>query len=362
MRRRRLLSTLVALPTVAGAGCLTLDDDDEPTPTTDEPDPVRLERVRMRLDTPWGAAFHPRTGELYLTERPGRIQRATGRDAGLVRDLTGETVERGESGLLGLTFDPADPTRAFAYQTYQRKSGLWNRILELAVDRDFAVSGVLFDKIPAAGVNNGGRLAVGPENALYVTTGDADDPESAQDTDSLAGKVLRLTLDGEPHPDNPFGNAVYSYGHRNPLGITFVEGECYLCDHGLDGNDELNRVQPGENYGWPVVTGETQANRFVDPLVSWSPQITPASLTYYRGGIERWQDSFFVGALTGQHLRRVVIADDGPTEQDTFFGDLGRIRTTFTGPDGHLYLTTSDQDGEGDPEPTDDAVFRVLPP
>ncbi|WP_267640889.1 PQQ-dependent sugar dehydrogenase [Haloarchaeobius amylolyticus] len=361
MRRRRFLAATATLPTVAGAGCLG-PDDDERTHTTTEERPLRLERVRMRLDTPWGAAFHPRTGELYVTERPGRIQQATGRDAGLVRDLTVETVERGETGLHGLAFDPADPTRAFAFQTYQRASGLWNRVLELAVDRAFAVSGVLFDRIPAAEVNNGGRLAIGPEDALYVTTGDVGEPERARDTDSLAGKVLRLTRDGDPHPDNPFDNAVYSYGFRNPLGITFVDGECYVCDHGPDANDELNRVEPGGDYGWPAVAGPAQSSQSVDPLVTWDARISPASLAYYRGGIERWQDSFFVGALTGEHLRRVVIDGGEPVSQGSFFGDLGRIRTTFTGPDGHLYLTTSDQDGQGDPEPTDDAVFRVLPP
>ncbi|WP_439027591.1 PQQ-dependent sugar dehydrogenase [Haloarchaeobius sp. DT45] len=361
MRRRRFLATLAALPPIAGAGCLTLDDDEQ-TPTTSERQPIRLERVRMRLDTPWGAAFHPRTGELYLTERPGRIQRATGRDAGLARDLTEETVERGESGLLGLAFDPADPTRAFAYQTYQRSSGLWNRVLELAVDREFAVSGVLFDKIPAASINNGGRLEIGPEDALYVTTGDAGNPQLAQDTGSLAGKVLRLTRDGDPHPDNPFGNAVYSYGHSNPQGITFVDGECYVCERGQNRDDELNHVRRGENYGWPVVTGPTQAEQFVDPLVTWSTAIAPASLAYYQGGIDRWRDSFFLGALDGEHLRRVVLDGGVVVSEDTFYDDLGRIRTTFTGPDDHLYLTTSDQDGLGNPEPTDDAVFRILPP
>ncbi|WP_435359586.1 PQQ-dependent sugar dehydrogenase [Haloarchaeobius sp. DFWS5] len=361
MHRRRFLAALSSTSVAASSGCLNLDPATS-TPSTDEPKPLRLERVRMRLDTPWGAAFHPDTGDLYVTERPGRIQKLTGDDTGLVRDLADETAERGEGGLLGLAFDPADSNSAFVYQTHENDGGLTNRILELDVRREFAVSRVLFDDIPASSIHNGGRLAIGPDDALYVTTGDAGEESQSQDTDSLAGKLLRLTRDGDPHPDNPFDNAVYAYGFRNPQGVTFVDGDCYLTDHGPDHGDELNRVAAGGNYGWPSVAGPSDGDRFVDPITSWTPTLAPGSCTYYDGTIRTWQGSFFVGMLGGRHLRRVVVEDGEAVRQEELFTDRGRIRTAFTGPDGHLYLTTSNQDGRGTPSPTDDVVYRARPP
>ncbi|WP_435333951.1 PQQ-dependent sugar dehydrogenase [Haloarchaeobius sp. TZWWS8] len=361
MHRRRVIKSLAAAASGVSAGCLNLTPGTA-TETTDEPRPLRLERVRMRLRTPWGAAFHPRTGDLYVTERPGRIQQLTGRDTGLVRDLTGSTEQVGEGGLLGLVFDPLDPDRAFVYQTHAEDGVLTNRVLELDASRGFAVRRVLFDDIPAGQVHDGGRLAIGPENALYVTTGDAGNPAAAQNTDSLAGKILRITRDGDPHPRNPFGNAVFAYGFRNPQGLVSVDGRWYVTDHGPDYGDEFGRIEAGGNYGWPVVSGHSSESAYTNPLVSWTPTIAPASCAYYDGDIREWRGSFFVGALAGEHLRRLVVEDDEVVTQQALFTDLGRIRTTFTGPDGHLYLTTSNQDGRGNPAPTDDAVFRVRPP
>lgn len=360
MNRRRLLATVGAGLASGVAGCLNLADDDEPT-TIDEGAPLRLERVRMRLETPWGTSFHPETGDLYVTERPGRVVRATGDDRGVVRRL-GSTAAYGEGGLLGFAFDPADPRDAYVYQSYNGDNGLTNRVLRLDAEREFAIDGVVLDDIPANTVHNGGRIAFGPDGALWVTTGDAGQPNTAQSRDSLAGKVLRVTRDGEPAPDNPFDNPVYTYGHRNPQGLSFVGGSVYAVEHGPDGADELNRLEAGGNYGWPAVTGKSGDDGYVDPLVTWTPPIAPGGLAYYTGPIERWHDSFFIGALAGTHLRQVTLDADGTTSQNTLYGDLGRLRTTFTGPNDHLYFTTSNQDGRGDPDPTDDEIYRVRPP
>jgi len=360
MNRRRLLATVGAGLASGVAGCLNLPGDGETT-TVDEGAPLRLERVRMRLETPWGASFHPETGNLYVTERPGRVVRATGDDRGAVRTLQ-DTAAFGEGGLLGFAFDPADPRDAYAYQTYSGEGGLTNRVLRLDTEREFAVDAVVLDDIPANTVHNGGRIAFGPDGALWVTTGDAGEPSAAQSRDSLAGKVLRVTREGEPAADNPFDSPVYTYGHRNPQGLTFVGGSVYAVEHGPDEADELNRLEPGGNYGWPAVTGKNGGDEYVDPLVTWAPSIGPGGLAYYTGAIERWQNSFFVGALTGTHLRQVTLDADDVVGQNTLYGDLGRLRTTFTGPDDHLYFTTSNQDGRGNPDPTDDEIYRVRPP
>ncbi|WP_435347787.1 PQQ-dependent sugar dehydrogenase [Haloarchaeobius sp. HRN-SO-5] len=362
MHRRRFLAAVGTAALGTTAGCILDPTDDRPTETDEDRRPIRLERIRMRLETPWGASFHPETGVLYVTERGGRIQRVTGSDAGLVRDLTDGTAARGEGGLLGVTFDAVDPDWAYVYQTYEGVDGLRNRILRLDVTDEFAVESVLVDGIPAGEVNNGGRVAFGPDGALWVTTGDAGVPDRAQDTDALAGKVLRLTREGTAHPDNPFDNPVFTYGHRNPQGISFVDGEAYVVERGLDNPDEFNRLRRGGNYGWPAVMGESDDGRFVQPLVSWQTAVGPAGLAHYTGPISRWQGSFFVSTLRGGHLRRVRFGDDGTAEETELFDDLGRIRTTFTGPEDHLYFTTSNQEGPGEPDPTDDEIYRVRPP
>ena len=360
MKRRRLLATVGAGLASGVAGCLNPPDTGEET-TIEDGAPLRLERVRMRLNTPWGASFHPETGNLFLTERPGRIVRATGNDRGPVRTLD-DTANFGQGGLLGFAFDPRNPRDAYVYQTYDGDAGLANRVLRLDADRDFAVDSVVLDGIPANTVHNGGRIEFGPDGALWVTTGDAGEPSTAQSRDSLAGKVLRVTRNGDPDPGNPFDSPVYTYGHRNPQGLSFVGGSVYVVEHGPDEADELNRLEAGGNYGWPAATGESDQDTFVDPLVTWTPAIGPGGLAYYTGPIDRWQDSFFVGALEGTHLRQVSLdADDVPT-QNTLYSDLGRLRTTFTGPNDHLYFATSNQDGRGDPDPTDDEVYRVRPP
>ncbi|WP_256296387.1 PQQ-dependent sugar dehydrogenase [Haloarchaeobius salinus] len=361
MKRRRLLTTVGVGLASGVAGCLDPPGDGEQTPI-DEDAPLRLERVRMRLQTPWGASFHPETGSLFVTERPGRVVRATGNDLGPVGDLTGDTAAYGQAGLLGLAFDPTEPTDLYVYQTYDGENGLRNRVLRLDASRQFAVDSVVLDGIPGNTVSNGGRIAFGPEGALWVTTGDAGEPQNAQSRVSLAGKVLRVTRDGEAHPDNPFDSLVYTYGHRNPRGLTFADDAVYVVENTPDRVDELNRLERGGNYGWPEVAGAADDDRFVDPVLSWQdPLIGPGSITHYTGPIDRWRDSFFVGALTGTHLRQVTFGDGDP-EQRTLYSDLGRIRTTFTGPDDHLYFTTSNQDGRGDPDPTDDEIYRVRPP
>jgi len=363
MKRRSYLRSLAAAAgTVGTGGCLRTAGSEQPT-TTDEPQ-FRIETVTMELEVPWGLDAAP-DGDLLVTERPGRIQRVARENNRTeeVADLTDEVAARGEGGLLGFALHPDDPDSAYTYQTYEGEEGLTNRVVRHRVSEEFARESVVVDGIPAASIHDGGRIAFGPDGNLFVTTGDASDGTLAQDRDSLAGKVLRVTPDGEPHPDNPFGNAVYTYGHRNPQGLAWRDGTLFATEHGPSTDDEINVLRAGENYGWPDVTGPSDGDRFTDPIASYTPTIAPGSATFYDGPVEDWRGDFFFGTLAGTHLHRVRIDDQNEVvEQERLLdGKYGRLRTVFTGPDDHLYVTTSNRDGRGTPAPQDDRVLRIQP-
>ncbi|MFC7156627.1 PQQ-dependent sugar dehydrogenase [Halomarina halobia] len=369
MNRRRYLGATAGV--VAGlTGCLdALDapgddsdgdggDDGSPSVTAGD-QRVVAETVAAGLEVPWGVAY--RDGVLHLTERPGRVVRVADGRRQVVADLADSTAAEGEGGLLGLAFHPDDPDAATAYQTYD-DGGLTNRIIALDAADGWSFE-PLFDGIPGAPIHDGGRLLV-RDGSLYATTGDAADEATAQDVDSLGGKVLRLTLDGEPHPDNPFGGAVFTYGHRNPQGLALLGGELYSTEHGPDTDDEINRLEAGGNYGWPEATGPSDSPEFVDPLASYTPTIAPGGAVVYPedGAIEAWRGDLLFGTLVGQHLHRSRIRGDEVTEDERLFeGTFGRLRTTFIGADGHLHVVTSNRDGRGDPREGDDRIVRVRP-
>jgi glucose/arabinose dehydrogenase len=319
-------------------------------------DGVAVETVATGLEVPWGAAF--RDGALYLTERPGRVVRA---GEGVVAEFP-ETRTGGEGGLLGLVFHPDDPDVAYTYQTYAADDGRRNRIRRHDVADGWRAE-TLLDTIPGESIHDGGRLFV-HDGALYATAGDANEADRAQNPDTLNGTILRLTLAGDPHPDNPFGNEVFSYGHRNPQGLATRDGTLYATEHGPDTDDEINLLRAGGNYGWPVVRGRSDREEFVDPLSSYTPTIAPGGAAFYPGDgpIEAWRGDLLFGTLAGTHLHRARIEGDRVTEDERLFeGEFGRLRTTFVGPEGHLYAVTSNRDGRGDPREGDDRVLRFVP-
>ena len=366
MNRRTYLGTVTAA--VSGlAGCSGSGTETGSTAGALGSVDARVETVATSLEIPWGVAFRDDT--LYLTERPGRLVRIPGAagdgDSGereLVADLTGETRPAGEGGLLGLVFHPENREVLYCYQTYRGSDGPRNRVLRgRLTGQSLAGLEPIVEGIPASSIHNGGRLAI-EDRALYATTGDASNADLAQDRSSLAGKVLRLTLDGEPHPENPFDSPVFSYGHRNPQGLAFRDGKLYNTEHGPDHDDEINFLEPGGNYGWPIVMGRGERGRFVDPLTTYTPTVAPASAAIYDGPIADWQNDLFFGALAGDFLGRAELDETEVTGRGRLLeGEFGRLRTAFSGPDEHLYVTTSNRDGRGSPTESDDRVLRVRP-
>lgn len=330
----------------------------------------RVEEVVGGLEVPWALAFLP-DGSFLVSERPGRIQWVQGGRASLYAELP--VYHRGESGLLGLALHPQFPREPYlyAYRTVE-EGGLRNQVVRLRHQGNRGVlDRVVLDGIPARfhGLHSGGRLAFGPDGMLYVTTGEVYERELAQDLSSLGGKVLRITPEGKPAPGNPFLNRpgarpeIYSYGHRNPQGLAWHPrtGELFASEHGPSGEqgfgyDEVNLIVPGGNYGWPRVVGRGDDPRYRDPLYFWPEGFPPGNLAFWRGDL-------YVAGLRGQVLLRLVLEGDKGhwrvARVETALSGFGRLREVRVGPDGALYVTTSNRDGRGQVRPNDDKVLRL---
>lgn len=331
----------------------------EPATPDDHGSTVRAETVATGLEVPWGVDYLG--GRLYLTERPGRVVRVEGGDVREVVDLSGSVRPGGEGGLLGLAFHPDEPA-AFTYQTYGTDEGRRNRIVRHDLEDGWAGEPVL-DGVPGAFIHDGGRLLAW-DGALYATSGDAGEADSAQDRDALSGKVHRLTLDGDPHPDNPFGTTVFTWGHRNPEGLAVRDGRLFSTEHGPDTDDEINLLEAGNNYGWPEALGTEGAEWYTPALDAFTPTIAPASATFYPedGPIAAWQGDLLFGTLAGEHLHRTSLDGTEVTGNDRHFeGRFGRLRSTFVGPEDRLHAVTSNRDGRGTPREGDDRVIRFVP-
>ncbi|WP_375424165.1 PQQ-dependent sugar dehydrogenase [uncultured Friedmanniella sp.] len=308
------------------------------------------------LEVPWGIVFLP-SGDALVGERgTARLLRVTpkGRTTtlGTVRGVVAPSG-LGEGGLLGLALAPGDPDTLFAYVT----SSSDNRVVRLSVaggrvGRPRAV----LTGIPTSTHHHGGRLLFAPDGTLFVSTGDAERSALAQDTSSLAGKVLRIRTDGRAAPSNPFGNRTWSYGHRNIEGLAFdAAGRLWATEFGEKKSDELNVIRRGGNYGWPVVEGRSDDDRYRSPAATWSPtsSCSPSGLAITRS-------TAFVGALQGQCLFAVALDGTSAGKPKAYFArDHGRIRNVVHAPDGSLWVTTSNTDGRTSPGPHDDKILRV---
>jgi len=223
---------------------------------------------------------------------------------------------------------------------------------------------IIVDNIPGASNHNGGRIKFGPDSYLYITTGDAQEPSLAQTKSSLAGKILRVTDEGKPTPGNTFDTMVYSWGHRNPQGIAWdKDGNLWETEHGPSGgslgtgNDEVNFIELGKNYGWPEIQGNQTKEGMVTPVRNSTPQ-----LSWAPSGAAFIGNSLFFSGLKGQTLYEAVIENNQITNfKEHFKGKYGRIREVIAGPDGMLYITTSNLDGRGRPNQGDDKIIRINP-
>ncbi len=302
---------------------------------------VRVGRVLARgLDIPWGLAFLPNGNALVTERETARVHRVNrtggrvpvGRIAGV--DLSSSA---GEGGLLGVAVSPTFTAdrRVFFYLTTADD----NRIISLRyVDGGLRDRRTLLSGIPRATSHNGGRLAFGPGGALFASTGDSQDADQAQDTDSLGGKILRMNPDGSPRAGNPFDNHVWSYGHRNVQGLAWdADGGMWATEFGASTTDELNRIRPGRNYGWPETEGPDGPGGYTDPFATWSPTSTCSP-----SGLAITRNRAWIGALAGESLYSVVLAGrDAGRIRRHFRGDFGRIRTVVAAPGGSLWITTA---------------------
>ncbi|ORI01530.1 quinoprotein glucose dehydrogenase [Mammaliicoccus sciuri] len=312
-----------------------------------------IETVAQGLDTPWSIA---RSDDVfYLSERPGKIIKIDGNKKTEQQvDLDKEVSTAAEAGLLGFVLAPdfKDSKEAYAYYTYE-DNGQFNRIVKLKLENDtWKEDEVLIDKIPSGQYHHGGRLKIGPDDKLYATTGDASDEQNAQDKDTLGGKILRINLDGSKPKDNPISNSyVYSYGHRNPQGIVWTpDGQMYASEHGNQANDEINEINEGQNYGWPVIEGNEENDNMETPIFT-----SGSDDTWAPSGIAFKDGIIYSAALRGEGIMKFDVEKDEMKKVATKYG---RIRDVYIVNDD-LYFVSNNTDGRGNPSQNDDKMYKV---
>jgi glucose/arabinose dehydrogenase len=329
--------------------------------------------VVTNLDTPWSLAFS-KNGILFFTERPGYVKAFYNNTLINLKVENLNVKEIGEGGLLGIALDPNFPNSPYIYLYYTYEEGkLWNRVVRYKFENWSLVDQkILIDKIPAATLHNGGRIKFGPDGKLYITTGDATQRDLAQDINSLAGKILRINPDGSIPEDNPFPNLpIYSYGHRNPQGIDWFDNLMFSSEHGPSGelgyaHDEINFIIKGANYGWPIVVGISNDKKFKDPILDTGEETwAPSGISFYKGNIyPELKNKLLVATLRGKHLRIIEI-DFNEIKVLNHYAILsnllGRIRDVVEGPDGYIYIATSNKDGRGIPALDDDRIVKLIP-
>ncbi len=384
MRLRAALTLLLALPLVACGGTEepagepnalgTPSESPQPSTRTARPtpddtdadgrspseDPADLEPRVVRtvaegLEAPWGVAFLP-DGSALVSERDTTRVVAVS-PSGQVRPVgtVDEAAPQGEAGLLGLAASPTYGEDGLVYAYVSTADD--NRVVRMSFDgRSLGEPEPILTGIPNGFIHDGGRLLFDDEGMLFVSTGEIGEPELAQDRDSLGGKILRITPDGEPAPGNPVpGSPVWTMGHRNVQGLALDDRDrLWATEFGQQTWDELNRIEKARNYGWPLVEGAGEQDEFRNPFVEWSTaEASPSGLAFLEG-------SLWAGALRGERLWQVPVTRDGVGEpRGWFVGDYGRIRTVVVSPEGTLWVTTSNRDGRGEPQPGDDRILEL---
>ena len=374
MRRRggAILGSLVAVIMVTACAPPAANDSIPPRATSSlppSPSPTSSDgwwhpageptTIAAGLAAPWSVVPLPGGGALVSERDSGTVSEITSdgnvRTVGVVPGV----VSGGESGLHGLAVWSDEDGGVWLYAYHGAADD--NRVVRMPLSGDPGARALgdaetVFAGIPRNRTHNGGRIAFGPDGQLYVTTGDAQIRDAAQDPNALGGKILRLTPQGDPAPGNPFGNAVWTLGHRNVQGIAWTQdGEMWASEFGQDTWDELNHIVGGANYGWPVVEGEAGDGRFSDPVVAWpTSEASPSGIAAVGGTV-------FVTGLRGERLWVVDVGASSTLERDATVGLIGqgRLRDVVAAPDGTLWILTNNTDGRGTPRTGDDVLIRL---
>lgn len=336
---------------------------------------IKVETIADNLQIPWEMVFSP-DGRIFFTERVGNLRVIENGQLNS-EPIASFSVGGGEGGLLGLALDPnfKENHYLYLYQTYSEFFSTFNKVVRYKEsDNKLSEEKILVDRIPGASYHDGGRIKFGPDGKIYITTGDAGNYNLAQDLNSNAGKILRINSDGSIPQDNPFENSlVFSYGHRNPQGIDWdpITGKMLESEHGPSGekgaaHDEINIIKKGENYGWPEIVGnETKQGMIIPILQSGDDTWAPSGISFYKSDkIPTWNGKLFVATLRGSHLKILDVDSNQNkviSQKNIFVNEFGRLRDVVSGPDGYLYILTSNNDGRGSQTGTDDRILRILP-
>ena len=343
-------------------GCNAADEVSEPetpeesapeeTPEPAQPEPEESEEpeeplteIASGLDVPW--SINKIGDEFYISERPGTVAYIN-EDGEMTRQevqFSDQVSGAAEAGFLGFVLKPnfEESQEAYAYYVYEDGGQSYNKIVSLVLENEgWQESEVLLDDIPTGNVHHGGRLVLNDEGILFATIGDASNPDLAQDPDSVNGKILRLNEEGEFE--------IYSIGHRNPQGIAWANGKMYAAEHGQSANDEINIIEEGNNYGWPLIEGEQEEEGLEAPFVT-----TGSDETWAPSGIAINGGMLYAAALRGNAIK-VIDLESG--EVTGSIEDFGRVRDVYS-EENDLYFVTNNTDGRGNPADDDDKLYRM---
>lgn len=346
---KRIGSSFLMMVIVLLAGC----NEDEKKDTILEKEQLPSGTMATGLKEPW--SIQKVDESIWISERSGAIVYVQdGKQERQSLHLAKTLSSQAEAGLLGFQLDPnfLENKQAYVYYSYEEKGSILNRVVSIQLDNGaWKEKDVLIDRIPSGSVHHGGRLKIGLDEKLYITTGDGHEEKRSQTKDSLGGKILRLNLDGTIPDNNPFASSpVYSYGHRNPQGLAWDEqGELYASEHGPSGHDELNLIEPGQNYGWPDIVGDETKKGMKTPIYhvgdnTWAPS-----------GIDFHNGQLYVAALAGRGIKQYDLKT-GTVQNFVDGGD--RIRDIYI-EENTLYYITNNTDGRGNPAKGDDRLVKV---
>ena len=354
---------VIAIAVVFSVLVLTSPTDPIPLPvptSNSENDFVTI--LAKNLDKPRAIAIS--NDRIFITEKDGAI-RVIQNNTLLESPLaTLRSADVFDGGLLGITLHPNFSSNHYMYVflTYDEDGDLWNKILRITESENKLQNAeIILDKIPGSSFTNGGFLKFGPDEKLYIGTGTVSDASHLpQDLGSLSGKILRLNDDGSIPDDNPFSNSpIYSLGHRNPQGMTWDDdGNMFVAEFGPEKNDEINLILSGKNYGWPEQQCSGNED-FEDAVLCFDPSIEPGGILFYSGDLIDFESPFIMASMRAANLYQLDF-EEGLSSQKSILSGIGRVRDVVQGPDGSLYVITSNTDGKGFPDSMDDKLLRIL--